>query len=549
MRKVRSSSRAMLLATFAITSTLVVIASTMITSPVVGVEAAQAASVTNALQGGQGYWLVASDGGIFSYGDAQFYGSTGSMRLNQPIVGMAATPDGRGYWLVASDGGIFSYGDAQFYGSTGSMRLNQPIVGMAATPDGRGYWLVASDGGIFSFGDAQFHGSTGSMRLNQPIVGMAATPDGRGYWLVASDGGIFSFGDAQFYGSNAGGPGDGTVGIAPTADGNGYWTVTSSGHVSNFGDAEGSGPMSGQTGTLVAIAGSPDFTGIRGVQGNGKVLVEGDPGFLGDMSGTSLNKAIVGLANVSDGSPTLAKYGANAAQSALVYPSSAPDSPLVVMVHGGDFNGGSAASEGVPTEASWLQSNGVTVVDINYDLATTTTSAFPMEVNDVEQATRWAMANASLFNANSANLTILGGSAGGTLAALAAEVIQPQHVVDISGINQMSTEVLGVTQGTISGAALLLTGLSEALSCPGLVNCVAASLTQDSPITLPNVTATWLLGNATDDPLVPDSQAQAMYTAVTDGGGTAQLVLPAGTEHAFALMPAINPQILQLVDS
>ena len=25
--------------------------------------------------------------------------------------------DGNGYWLVASDGGIFTYGDAEFYGS------------------------------------------------------------------------------------------------------------------------------------------------------------------------------------------------------------------------------------------------------------------------------------------------------------------------------------------------------------------------------------------------------------------------------------------------
>ena len=67
---------------------------------------------------------------------------------------MAATPDGQGYWLVASDGGIFTFGDASFYGSTGAIHLNQPIVGMAATPDGGGYWLVASDGGIFTFGDA-----------------------------------------------------------------------------------------------------------------------------------------------------------------------------------------------------------------------------------------------------------------------------------------------------------------------------------------------------------------------------------------------------------
>ena len=74
---------------------------------------------------------------------------------------MAATADGGGYWLVASDGGVFAFGDARFYGSTGSIRLNRPVVGMAATPDGGGYWLVASDGGVFAFGDARFYGSTG----------------------------------------------------------------------------------------------------------------------------------------------------------------------------------------------------------------------------------------------------------------------------------------------------------------------------------------------------------------------------------------------------
>jgi len=52
--------------------------------------------------------MVASDGGIFSEGGAPFAGSTGGMELNKPIVGMAATPDGKGYWLAASDGGIFN---------------------------------------------------------------------------------------------------------------------------------------------------------------------------------------------------------------------------------------------------------------------------------------------------------------------------------------------------------------------------------------------------------------------------------------------------------
>jgi len=185
-----------------------------------------------------GYWLVASDGGIFSYGDAHFYGSTGSMVLNKPVVGMASTPSGHGYWLVASDGGIFSYGDAQFYGSTGSIRLNQPVVGMAPTPSGRGYWLVAADGGIFSYGDAAFHGSTGGMVLNKPIIGMMTGPAGGGYFLVASDGGLFSFGTTNFYGSLGGVPlKHPIVGASVTPDFGGYWMTDTAGVVSNFGDA------------------------------------------------------------------------------------------------------------------------------------------------------------------------------------------------------------------------------------------------------------------------------------------------------------------------
>ncbi len=213
--------------------------SLILNKPVVGIAATH---------DGGGYWMVASDGGIFSFGDAPFYGSAGSLPLNRPIVGMAVTPDGGGYWLVASDGGIFSYGDAKFFGSTGSLHLNQPIVGMAPTHDGGGYWLVASDGGIFSYGDAKFFGSTGSIHLNQPVVGMAPTHDGGGYWLVASDGGIFNYGDAPFHGS-AGSlrlnkP---VVGMAPTSDGGGYWLVATDGGIFNYGDA----PFYGSTGSIV----------------------------------------------------------------------------------------------------------------------------------------------------------------------------------------------------------------------------------------------------------------------------------------------------------
>jgi Cu/Zn superoxide dismutase len=150
---------------------------------------------------GPGYWLAATDGGVFNYGDAGFFDSAGSIALNKPIVGIAASPTGAGYWLVASDGGIFNYGDAGFFGSTGAIKLTKPIVGMASTPSGNGYRLFASDGGVFSYGDASFEGSTGAITLNSPIVGAGSTESGHGYDLYAADGGVFNFGDAAFQGS------------------------------------------------------------------------------------------------------------------------------------------------------------------------------------------------------------------------------------------------------------------------------------------------------------------------------------------------------------
>jgi sugar lactone lactonase YvrE len=196
---------------------------------------------------GQGYWEVASDGGIFAFGNAQFYGSMGGKPLNAPVVGIAATPTGGGYWEVAADGGIFAFGNAQFYGSMGGKPLNKPVVGIAAAPTGQGYWEVASDGGIFAFGSAQFYGSMGGKPLNEPVNGIAATSTGGGYWEVASDGGIFAFGNAQFYGSMGGKPLNQPVqGIATPTTGEGYWEVASDGGIFSFGSAQFQGSMGGK---------------------------------------------------------------------------------------------------------------------------------------------------------------------------------------------------------------------------------------------------------------------------------------------------------------
>ena len=264
-----------------------------------------APSGANCQSGGQqtpgnlGYALVASDGGVFAYGKAGFYGSTGNITLNKPIVGMAYTPSKHGYWMVASDGGIFAYGDAGFYGSTGNITLNKPIVGMAPTPTGKGYWLVASDGGIFAFGDAHFWGSAGAIHLNKPIVSMTPTSDGGGYWLVASDGGIFNYGDAGFYGS-AGNVAlnKPIVGMTANPSGGGYWMVASDGGIFNYGNAG----YLGSTGNIVlnkpivGMAPTFDGKGYWMVASDGGIFNYGDAGFYGSAGNLLLNKPIVGMA-------------------------------------------------------------------------------------------------------------------------------------------------------------------------------------------------------------------------------------------------------------
>ena len=153
---------------------------------------------------GGGYWLIASDGGVFAFGDAKFYGSTASDNLAYPVTAAAPSFLAGGYWLVDADGQVFNFGDAPNEGQPAYAPGGYRITGMAGTQSANGYWLASANGNVADFGDAAPYGSMAGTTLNAPVVGMAANSDDTGYWLQGADGGIFTFGNAEFYGSMGG---------------------------------------------------------------------------------------------------------------------------------------------------------------------------------------------------------------------------------------------------------------------------------------------------------------------------------------------------------
>jgi hypothetical protein len=272
----------------------------------------EASPASNAVvpKGSSGYWLVGGDGGVFSFG-THFYGSTGNLKLNQPVFAITSTRDGKGYWFVARDGGVFSYGDAEFHGSVPALGEHVTnIVGMAADPATDGYWLVGADGGVYAF-DAPFLGSLPGLHQSVgDIVGMAAMPDGGGYYLVGANGSVYPFGDAKSYGeastmSHLNAP---IVGITVDSATGGYWEAGSDGGVYAYG-----APFHGSAGgtrlnrPVVGIAATSTGSGYYLVASDGGVFSYNAP-FLGSMAGTNLNEPVVGITTAGTGAAPQAPH-------------------------------------------------------------------------------------------------------------------------------------------------------------------------------------------------------------------------------------------------
>jgi hypothetical protein len=88
-----------------------------------------------------GYVIATSDGQTFTFLPGKVpVGTPAIMPLNAPIVGIVVDNGSKyGFWLIGSDGGVFSIGGAPFYGSEGGTTQPNPFVAIVAPQYGQCY--------------------------------------------------------------------------------------------------------------------------------------------------------------------------------------------------------------------------------------------------------------------------------------------------------------------------------------------------------------------------------------------------------------------------
>jgi hypothetical protein len=161
---------------------------------------------------GQGYWVLMSDGGVYPFGDARYFGSPKRTGVKITATSIEARPAGDGYWVLGADGTVTGFGAATSFGKAAG---SGTAVDLAVTPTGAGCFVLFDGGSVAAFGDATAAGdlTTVTSRWNKPATAITALPASKGYVLSTHDGGLFTFGGAPYFGTFAG-SGATVVGIA-----------------------------------------------------------------------------------------------------------------------------------------------------------------------------------------------------------------------------------------------------------------------------------------------------------------------------------------------
>ena len=278
---------------------------------------------------GDGYWIFNGNGRVAAFGqNAGFYGDPRASKLPHTIVALAPAHFGTGYWLLADDGAVYTYGSAKYLGNGQPGDPNGFFTAMLPSATGDGYRLATYQGRVHGFGDAVDYGSLWnvptkdgkavfaytSLRPGSTTVTALGPPSmtgtaiakvettwtpADGYWMLGADGNVYPFGGAVNLGDAK--PhlaGHQAVDLEPTPDYGGYWIIDDTGRVFGFGNAKTT-PGNVDAGALRAgekvtsLSSTPTGAGYWIFTSHGRVFAKGDATHFGDMAGTALNGPVL----------------------------------------------------------------------------------------------------------------------------------------------------------------------------------------------------------------------------------------------------------------
>jgi acetyl esterase/lipase len=197
-----------------------------------------------------------------------------------------------------------------------------------------------------------------------------------------------------------------------------------------------------------------------------------------------------------------------------------------ILLHGGGWRGGSRAM--MKDAAALLAGRGYLAVAAEYRL--TGEAPWPAQIHDVKTVIRWLRANAGRFGVHPEMITLVGFSAGGHLALLAAGTADTGTLRGDGSHAGVSERVAAVT-AFFSPVRLLPGALRPSGLLPG-DEAAASPITYaraDFPPTL--------LLHGTGDPMVSHTESVRLFDALAAAGAPVDLRLYAGLPHEFQRLP------------
>lgn len=227
--------------------------------------------------------------------------------------------------------------------------------------------------------------------------------------------------------------------------------------------------------------------------------------------------------------------------------------PAVVIIHGGGWTGGDKGAGREINIGTNLALNGYVGLSINYVLASTNKSAvkatWPQNLHDCMTAVRWLRKNAERLQVDPERIGVIGGSAGGHLAAMLAVTGEKDGLDPKGPYGEFSCRVkcavnLYGPADLSDRAHLNMLGKARA-DAPELYRA-ASPVTyvdkSDPPI---------LIMHGTADKTVDIAQSKLFATKLKEAGARHELVIVEGAPHTFHLQPKqadLRPKVLGFFD-